>query len=176
MSWFLSACIISFPASFGGKFTFLLLVPPQCLDSIPISIDKFLQERGILGLASFLDRSECLTILWSSRYFSRIWCTFEVAAFLRNEQKRHIRIIPDAWWFRSDGCFPFFVYQITVCSQTAKEICKETCKIAWEFKCHEDEQLNFKSPRKKKYLCFLLGGFVLFWSWHPLQTRWLASA
>jgi len=56
--------------------------------------DAHLKERGILGLASFLNHSECLTMLWSPRYFSRLWCTFEVAVFLRSQQKKHIRIMP----------------------------------------------------------------------------------
>lgn len=82
--------------------------------------DEQLKERGILGLASFLDRSECLTILWSSRYFSRIWCTFEVAAFLRNEQKRHIRIIPVSFaklvfllsLYAHVGAFAYYTFSI----------------------------------------------------------------
>eukprot|EP00439_Symbiodinium_sp_Y106_P047858 s4751_g6.t1 len=46
--------------------------------------DAGLKQQGILGLAAFLDRSEHLTILWSARYFRRLWCCYELATYLRN--------------------------------------------------------------------------------------------
>ena len=61
--------------------------------------DHALKTQGILGLASFLDHSEELTILWSSRYFTRLWCCFEVAAFLRESQtakNRQVTLLPAA--------------------------------------------------------------------------------
>ncbi|CAE7561581.1 unnamed protein product [Symbiodinium sp. CCMP2456] len=45
--------------------------------------DAALKEQGIMGLAAFLDRSEKLTVLWSPRYFHRLWCTYEISTFLR---------------------------------------------------------------------------------------------
>ena len=45
--------------------------------------DAALKEQGIMGLAAFLDRSEKLTVLWSPRYFQRLWCTYEISTFLR---------------------------------------------------------------------------------------------
>ncbi|CAE7340001.1 unnamed protein product, partial [Symbiodinium pilosum] len=57
--------------------------------------DEKLKQKGILGLAGFLDRSAQLTILWSQRYFSRIWCTYEVATFLRDpEKQKPILVMP----------------------------------------------------------------------------------
>lgn len=47
--------------------------------------DPRLKEKGILGLSAFLDKSQNLTILWSKRYFTRLWCSYEVATFLRKE-------------------------------------------------------------------------------------------
>lgn len=61
--------------------------------------DHALKAQGILGLASFLDHSEELTILWSSRYFTRLWCCYEVAAFLRESQtpkNRPVTLLPAA--------------------------------------------------------------------------------
>ena len=53
-----------------------------------------LKQKGILGLAAFLDRSKKLTILWSPRYFSRLWCCYELATFLRHSTRQSIEIMP----------------------------------------------------------------------------------
>ncbi|CAJ1426127.1 unnamed protein product [Effrenium voratum] len=49
--------------------------------------DEELKEKGILGLAGFIDHAKKLTILWSPRYFQRLWCAYEIAAFMRAEEK-----------------------------------------------------------------------------------------
>eukprot|EP00490_Sorites_sp_Unknown_P007439 CAMPEP_0114696324 /NCGR_PEP_ID=MMETSP0191-20121206/72426_1 /TAXON_ID=126664 /ORGANISM="Sorites sp." /LENGTH=84 /DNA_ID=CAMNT_0001993817 /DNA_START=31 /DNA_END=281 /DNA_ORIENTATION=+ len=52
------------------------------------------KEQGIAGLAAFLSNSRRMVILWSPRYFSRLWCTYEVGAFLRLHKRRDVEIIP----------------------------------------------------------------------------------
>ena len=63
--------------------------------------DPSLKAQGILGLASFLDASEELTILWSPRYYTRLWCCFELAAFLRKRASSNARVtvlyVPTSW-------------------------------------------------------------------------------
>ncbi|CAE7276721.1 hypothetical protein AK812_SmicGene24068 [Symbiodinium microadriaticum] len=57
--------------------------------------DENLKEKGVLGLAAFLNRSDELTILWSKRYFRRLWCSFELATFMKDSGKHaHIRLVP----------------------------------------------------------------------------------
>eukprot|EP00435_Cladocopium_sp_Y103_P072456 s40_g40.t1 len=58
--------------------------------------DLALKEQGIRGLGSFLEKSQNLTILWSGRYFSRLWCLYEVASYLKDErtEEKNIQILP----------------------------------------------------------------------------------
>lgn len=56
--------------------------------------DMQLKEQGIRGLGSFLASSNTLTVLWSERYFSRLWCTYEVASYLEGERHKAIELIP----------------------------------------------------------------------------------
>jgi len=48
--------------------------------------DEELKARCIFGLAGFLDRAETLVVLWSPRYFCRLWCTYEIATWLKNRR------------------------------------------------------------------------------------------
>mmetsp|Transcript_36160 Transcript_36160/g.84661 ORF Transcript_36160/g.84661 Transcript_36160/m.84661 type:complete len:582 (+) Transcript_36160:36-1781(+) len=49
--------------------------------------DAELKQRGILGLAGFLEKSNTLTILWTPRWATRLWCTYELAAFMQQSNK-----------------------------------------------------------------------------------------
>ncbi|CAE7210572.1 unnamed protein product, partial [Symbiodinium microadriaticum] len=54
-----------------------------------------LKQRGILNLPGFLLSSEKLVILWSEHYFSRLWCVFEMATYLKDPSGRErTQIIP----------------------------------------------------------------------------------
>ncbi|CAE7545431.1 unnamed protein product [Symbiodinium pilosum] len=62
-----------------------------------------LEEQGIMGLAAFLERSDELTVLWSPRYFTRLWllcgawkgCIYEISTFLRKKDNRaQIQVMP----------------------------------------------------------------------------------
>ena len=57
--------------------------------------DPHLKEQGIMGLAAFLDISKELTILWSPRYLSRLWCVYELATYMRHPgQVRPVHVMP----------------------------------------------------------------------------------
>eukprot|EP00439_Symbiodinium_sp_Y106_P063824 s789_g9.t3 len=54
-----------------------------------------LKKKGILGLAAFLNHSRRLVVLWSPRYFSRLWCAYEIATFLTNRNRqKDILVVP----------------------------------------------------------------------------------
>ena len=55
-----------------------------------------LKAQGIWGLVFFVDQSEELVILWPSRYFTRLWCCLEVAAFLRRRNAPPMVVLPVA--------------------------------------------------------------------------------
>ena len=50
--------------------------------------DVELKRQGILGLGGFLAKSRKLLVLWSPRYFTRLWTAFELSAFLKHDQSR----------------------------------------------------------------------------------------
>ncbi|CAE7773574.1 unnamed protein product [Symbiodinium sp. CCMP2592] len=56
--------------------------------------DEEKKSECIRGLAGYLDRAHTLTVLWSSHYFGRLWCVFELATFLRNRCSRPIQLLP----------------------------------------------------------------------------------
>eukprot|EP00929_Paragymnodinium_shiwhaense_P094061 TRINITY_DN54478_c0_g1_i1.p1 TRINITY_DN54478_c0_g1~~TRINITY_DN54478_c0_g1_i1.p1 ORF type:complete len:577 (-),score=38.73 TRINITY_DN54478_c0_g1_i1:398-2128(-) len=57
------------------------------------------KSAGIMGLAGFLRVSQRLVVLWSPRYFSRLWCTYELVAwsYLHGLDPRKIRFLPVGW-------------------------------------------------------------------------------
>ncbi|CAK9114951.1 unnamed protein product [Durusdinium trenchii] len=47
--------------------------------------DEHLKQEGIFNLAGILAKSRKLVILWSPRYFTRLWCAFELSTFLKEQ-------------------------------------------------------------------------------------------
>uniref|UniRef100_A0A7S0A022 Uncharacterized protein n=1 Tax=Pyrodinium bahamense TaxID=73915 RepID=A0A7S0A022_9DINO len=56
--------------------------------------DDTLKAAGIHALGGLLRRSRELHIMWSPEYFSRLWCVYELAAFLRINAGGGIRFRP----------------------------------------------------------------------------------
>lgn len=67
------------------------------LDRICISqMDHELKTRGIISLAGMLKQSDSMLILWDPTWTERLWCLFELAAFLQSkkDQKKELIIRP----------------------------------------------------------------------------------
>lgn len=57
--------------------------------------DPEVKQKGILGLGAFVLKSKKMLVLWSPRYFTRLWCTYEIGCFLSLSRRIHdIEILP----------------------------------------------------------------------------------
>eukprot|EP00438_Fugacium_kawagutii_P008135 Skav234376 [mRNA] locus=scaffold2071:164305:166340:- [translate_table: standard] len=61
---------------------------PVFLDRICISEDNRMKVLAIFSLAGLLKRSDTMLILWDPTWTKRLWCLFELAAFLKSNEVR----------------------------------------------------------------------------------------
>ncbi|KAF4657328.1 hypothetical protein FOL47_008486 [Perkinsus chesapeaki] len=47
-------------------------------------VDLAAMKEGLTNMEAYLNRSDKLLILWTPEYFSRLWCVFELASYLRS--------------------------------------------------------------------------------------------
>ena len=92
--------------------------------------DEEVKEKCILGLAGFLKRSGKLVILFSESYIGRLWCIYEITAFMRMHSSQvHIDmqtvpvvlplliLLHAAWWF-AVRLLTFLIWQTSQGSST----------------------------------------------------------
>ena len=58
------------------------------LDRICIDQSGDLQVEAICSLAGILHKSQSMLVLWDSSFTERLWCVFEIAAFLKSNEQR----------------------------------------------------------------------------------------
>ena len=78
---------------FGAAGTVLAMACWRCttavfLDRICISEMQDMKTEAICSLAGILDKSESMLVLWDASFAERLWCVFEIAAFLKSKEKR----------------------------------------------------------------------------------------
>ena len=80
------------------------------LDRICISSDAKLKAQTILSLSGLLKESDEMLILWDPSWTERLWCLFELAAFLKSKGKTNQRLVikPTVIGVVSIGCFCTF--------------------------------------------------------------------
>ncbi|CAE7432222.1 unnamed protein product [Symbiodinium sp. CCMP2592] len=61
-----------------------------CIDQI----DQRRKSLGIFNMGAFLKSSDSLLVLWDPTYTSRLWCIFELSAFLRSKKDPKLIIRP----------------------------------------------------------------------------------
>lgn len=76
---------------FGSKRR-MCFVDKHCINQT----DPVLKHAGVYALAGFLAHSDRLVLLWSPRYFKRLWCSFELATWLHlgNDLSKSVVFVP----------------------------------------------------------------------------------
>eukprot|EP00439_Symbiodinium_sp_Y106_P023547 s5736_g2.t2 len=67
------------------------------LDRICINqVDQAMKAEGVLNMGAILKHSDSMLVLWDTTFASRLWCLFEMAAFLKSHEDglEHLRIKP----------------------------------------------------------------------------------
>jgi len=79
--------------SFVGMTPKLLFVDKCCINQI----DATVKRKSILSIPGVLHRSQRLVICWTPRYFTRLWCVFEIATWKALQKPVHsIMLTPSA--------------------------------------------------------------------------------
>lgn len=68
----------------------MLFVDKTCIHQT----DNSLKQRGISKLAAYLDKSDCMIIIYSDTYLRRLWTVYELASMLLLHPDRRLVVVP----------------------------------------------------------------------------------
>lgn len=94
--------------------------------------DTVLQAGAVASLPAFVGKSRALAILWSPAYFSRLWCTIEVAALVRLSTLNRTSGQLDAQSCQSQSCpdkLPLIWLPIELGKTVAKLLAVVCCTV-----------------------------------------------
>eukprot|EP00438_Fugacium_kawagutii_P029235 Skav229570 [mRNA] locus=scaffold568:670992:672521:+ [translate_table: standard] len=58
-------------------------------------LDQELKAKGILSIGGFIKHSQNMMVVWDTTYVERLWCVFELAAFLKSQgPSKELRVRP----------------------------------------------------------------------------------
>lgn len=160
----------------GLRFGQSFVVPGDChwlrhrtffLDRCCIhQTDEGLKNKGIKNLRTFLAKSSKLMMLWDPKYFTRLWCVYELAAFIRlnGGSARNVKIRPlKLWLFTLVYC----AFQIAVATAS---IIMLPLTVASEW---HTGWLIETVPRGWQYLYLTATFFVAFFCIYMVPAIWL---
>jgi len=79
------------PARWGGRSW----QPTVFLDKVCINqANPQKKELGIRSIGGILARSSNFLVAWDATYFSRLWCTYEISAFMRDQHGGSVILLP----------------------------------------------------------------------------------
>lgn len=102
-AWVMTSRFWSTPAGLVGYYLTLFMWRRQKKAFLDIACinqtDDLIKAEGLVSMGAFLKRSETLFVLWDVTYVSRLWCLFELAAFLHSkglgtDAEKHLVICP----------------------------------------------------------------------------------
>ncbi|CAJ1406452.1 unnamed protein product [Effrenium voratum] len=85
--WALSAGLVS------GCLTLIFWRPQSSIFLDRVCIDQRSSKakaEGTLNIGAFLKNSEAMLVLWDSSYVERLWCIFELAAYLKSHEEAEV--------------------------------------------------------------------------------------
>eukprot|EP00438_Fugacium_kawagutii_P014819 Skav234793 [mRNA] locus=scaffold69:145638:146855:+ [translate_table: standard] len=82
--WAYSAgCVVSILCFFLWRASGSIFFDRICIHQL----DQELKAKGILSIGGFIKQSQNMMVVWDSSYVERLWCVFELAAFLKSQDE-----------------------------------------------------------------------------------------
>eukprot|EP00913_Durusdinium_trenchii_P027885 g26147.t1 len=165
--------VVSFWSLFAGLLsTMVILVlwrPPGNVFLDRVCINQFNQDlkvMGIISLGAILKRSDSILVVWDENYVERLWCLFELAAFLKTHlpDEGRIQVKPVGFGsvcFLASATLSVFAVYVLFTGEICDREVVVKCVISWFGSVAEFEECD--SLRAQAPILALQ--FVACWLW-----------